>query len=75
MKDKTIIFVNRVKLVLAVLLLLADIVAMAASAMEGVYTIAFVFLLLGGITLDYIRITRVETKQGKWFELEDVEVE
>lgn len=73
MKEKTILIMNRVKLVLAVILLLADITAVVACTIDGSYAAVFVFLLLGGITLDYIRITRAETKQGKWYKLEDVE--
>jgi len=31
------------------------------------------FFLLGGITLDYIRIARAELKAGPWYELENME--
>ncbi len=73
MKESTILVLNRVKLVLAVLVLVADVIATATCAVGEFYAGAFTFLLLGGITLDYIRIARAEMGAGPWYELEDVE--
>ena len=69
----TILVLNRVKIVLAVLVLIADVLATAACAIGEFYAGVFTFLLLGAITLDYIRIARAELKAGPWYELEDVE--
>lgn len=75
MKDTTIRIMNRVKIVLAIIVLIADVIAVAACAMAEFYVGVFTFLLLGGITFDYIRIARVELKAGPWYELEDIEAD
>ncbi len=67
MKESTIRALNRVKLVLAVLVLIADVIATAACAMGEFYPGVFTFLRLGGITFDYIRIARAEMKAGPWY--------
>ena len=69
----TILLLNRVKLVLAIPVLIADIVGTVACAMREFYVGVVVFFLLGFITLDYIRISWAEMKAGLWYELEDVE--
>ncbi len=73
MKRTTILVLNRMKIVLAILVLMADVIAVAASAMGEFYAGAFLFFLLGAVTLDYIRIARTELKAGPWYELENVE--
>ena len=66
---------NRVKLLMAFPILLADIITVLACIISGSYVIAFMFLLLGLITIDYIKITRAENIKGKWYEAKDVEIE
>lgn len=73
MKEKTILLANRVKLILAFPLLLTNIITVLACIIEGSYVIAFMFLLLGWITFDYIKICWAERKGGKWYEKENVE--
>lgn len=73
MKDTTIRAMNRAKLVLAVLVLIADIMATAACVMGEFYPGVVTFILLGSITLDYIRIARAELKAGPWYELSNME--
>ncbi len=73
MKGITIRNLNWVKIVLAILVLIADVIAAAACAMGEFYAGVFTFLLLGGITFDYIRIARAEMKAGPWYELENME--
>ena len=73
MKEATILILNRVKIALAVLVLITDVLATAACIMGEFYAGVFVFFLLGAITLDYIRIARAEMRAGPWYELEDVE--
>ncbi len=73
MKESTIHILNRAKITMAVLVLIIDIIGMVASVIEGFYPGVFLFLLLGGITFDYLRITRANLKPGLWYEIENVE--
>lgn len=73
MKESTIRLLTRAKITMAVLILFIDIIGAVASMIEGFYPGVFLFLLLGGITFDYLRITRADLKPGLWYEIENVE--
>lgn len=73
MKREPSPIVNRVKIVLAVLVLIFDLMGAMASWMRVFYPGVVTFLLLGAVTLDYIRITRRELKLGPWYELESID--
>ncbi len=64
---------NKMKLVLAIVMLIAEIVAIIGSSMYGfqVGAVSLVFFVI--ITFDYIRVIRAEMKEGPWYEIEDIE--
>jgi len=65
--------VHKIKLVFAVLMLIAEVVAMLGSVMRGLHAGAITLVLFAIITYDYIRILRTDAKSGPWYELEDIE--
>jgi len=72
MKEKTIRLFNLLKLIMAIPILLADIAVVLVCLIDGSFALVFMFLVLGGITFDYITIARAEIKTGSWYELKNV---
>ncbi len=73
MKKSTVLVFNRVKIGLAIIMLIADIIATAACIIDAFYAGIAIFFLLSYITLDYIRIARSELKAGLWYEMKKMD--
>ena len=65
--------INKVKLILALVMLVAEIIAMIGSSIYGFQVGAVTLILFAVITFDYIRVLRREEKEGPWYELENME--
>ena len=64
---------NHMKILLATIVLLFDLVGAVSSWMEVFYPGVATFLLLALVTLDYIRITRRELKMDPWYKLHNID--
>lgn len=64
---------NHAKIFLAIIVLIFDLVGAVSSWMGSFYPGVATFLLLGLVTLDYIRITRKELKLNPWYSLDNID--
>lgn len=64
---------NMMKLVLAVVMLVTEVVVIIGSSMYEFQAATVTFILFAIITFDYIRVIRAEMRAGPWYELEDME--
>jgi len=78
-KEKTpkrkikLLSINKMKLVLAVVMLVVEILAIIGSTIYGFHLEAVAIILFIIITFDYIQVLRTEMKGGLWYEIEDIE--
>ncbi len=64
---------NKMKLVLAIIRLVAEIMGIIGSSIYGFQAGAVSLVLFALITFDYIRVIRAEMREGPWYEIEDME--
>ncbi len=64
---------NHAKILLALIVLIFDLVGAVSSWMGGFYPGVATFILLGLVTLDYIRITRREMKLRPYYILDNID--
>ena len=73
MKRKFRPSLNHIKIVLAIIVLIFDLVGVMSSWMGAFYPGVVTFILLSIVTLDYARVIRKELKLGPWYELDNID--